>query len=329
MPKRNKIALLVAGGQIGMGYSEKQEGHAPVSEGEFISHCLPDDLKNYVVVIHWSRQPSSHYSIRMTTDMIHILNKLVIDGVSGIVVVSGTDSIEEMAYLTDLLWAYPQPVIFTGSILPPDVSGSDAATNINQAINAVRSQSCWGLGVMVCIQDQLFSASEITQTANHRRAAFHAPDRGPVAEIIDDKLEILRMYKRPKVLEGSFSPAKDVELLWVCLGASSRIIKDLAEEEDKGLDGLVIAGFGNGNIPPSWTPHVKTILKREIPVLLTSRCLTGHVKKMFAYEGSVNRLLECGVLNGGNLSPVHGRLKLAVGIGAGLKGAALQEYLLS
>jgi len=327
--KRDKIALVIAGGQIGMEFNDKQEGHSPVSKGDQIMKYLPEDLRDHIEVIDWSRQPSSHYSIRMTTDMIHILHNLVIEGYPGIVVVSGTDSIEEMSYLTDLLWAYPQPVIFTGAILPPDIAGSDAFLNIRQAVYAIRSQACWGLGVMVCFQDQLFAASEITQIANHRRAAFVAPDRGPVGEIIDDRVEIMRIYKRPKVLEGSFSPAKDVELLWVCLGAAPRVIKDLAETEDKALDGIVIAGFGNGNIPPSWTPHVKAVLKKSIPVLLTSRCMTGHVRKMFAYEGSVNRLLESGVLDGGNLSPTHARLKLAVGIGAGLKGQALQDYILS
>jgi L-asparaginase len=48
----------------------------------------------------------------------------------------------------------------------------------------------------------------------------------------------------------------------------------------------------------------------------------------YAYEGSAQKLLEIGVLSGGNLTPLQARLKLAVGIGAGLTGKDLQRYLL-
>ncbi len=328
MPKRERIALVIAGGQIGMQFSGKQNGNETNLSEEEIRKWIPEDLSVNLEIIDWSHQPSSHYTMRMTTDLIHILNDLVIDGISGIVVVSGTDSIEEMSYLTDLLWAYPQPVIFTGSILPPEMIGSDASINLIQAINVVQSQACWGLGVLVCFQDQLFAASEVTQINNHRRAAFTALDRGPIAEIIGEDVEILRAYKRGKVLEGDFSPARNVEMLWACLGSSDHLINSLASDHGDSIDGLVVAGFGNGNVPPNWTPHIKSLLKSKIPVLLTSRCMKGHVRRMFKFEGSVSRLLDSGAINGGNLNPLHARLKLSVGIGAGLKDDNLAKYIL-
>ena len=58
-----------------------------------------------------------------------------------IVVSSGTDTLEEMAYLTDLFWAYPQPVIFTAATLPFDVPGTDAIINLTQAMYAASSQN--------------------------------------------------------------------------------------------------------------------------------------------------------------------------------------------
>ncbi len=329
MPKRNKIALVIAGGQIGMKFSEKLNGHTPSLSGEEIMYWLPQELSENLEIVDWSHQPSSHYTMRMTSDLVHILNKLVQEGIAGLVVLCGTDSLEEMAYLTDLLWAYPQPVIFTGAVLPPDMIGSDASINITQAIMAARSEACWGLGVMACFQDQLFAASEITQIANHRGSAFMAPDRGPVAEIVGEEVTILRVYKRPQILEGDFSPARNVELLWIALGSSSKIVETMAGEKEKSIDGLVLAAFGNGNIPPSWTPHIKTLVKEGIPVVLTSRCLSGHVRRMFSFEGSVNKLLEMGVMSGGHLSPIHARLKLAVALGAGLKGKVLQNYLIA
>lgn len=329
MPKRNKIALVIAGGQIGMRFSERLDGHVPSAVGDEIKTWLPPAISDNLEIVDRSHQPSSHYTIRMTSDLVHILNKLVKDGVAGIVVICGTDNLEEMAYLTDLLWAYPQPVIFTGSVLPPDVAGSDASLNITQAILAAESEVCWGLGVMACFQDQLFAASEITQIANHRRSSFASPDRGPVAEIVGDDVFILRLYKRGKILEGDFAPARNVELLWTTLGSSNKPIGYMAAEKEKNIDGLVIAALGNGNIPPSWIPPVKALLKDNIPIVVVSRCPLGHIRKSYTFEGSVNKLLEMGVMTGGNLSPIHARLKLAVGIGAGLKEKDLQNYILN
>lgn len=328
MPNRDRIALVIAGGEVGMQFSEKQNGHEPKLTGEDIRKWIPSEFSPDLQIIDWSHQPSSHYTMRMTTDLVQILNNLVQDGISGIVVLCGTDTIEEMSYLTDLLWAYPQPLVFTGSTLPPDMNGSDASINLIQSINVAHSQSCWGLGVLVCFQDQLFAASEVTQINNHRRAAFAALDRGPVAEIIGDQVEILRTYKRGKILEGDLSPARNVEIMWTNLGASDRLISSLAKEKGNPVDGLVIAGFGNGNVPPNWNLHIKSILKSGIPVLLTSRCIKGHVRRMFSFEGSVNKLLDNGALDGGSLNPLQARLKLSVGIGAGLKGEELQKYIL-
>ena len=70
----------------------------------------------------------------------------------------------------------------------------------------------------MCLQDQLFAASEITEETNHRRSAFVSPDRGPLGEIIGQDIQILRIHKRSKVLEGDHVPARNVELIYANLG---------------------------------------------------------------------------------------------------------------
>ena len=90
-------------------------GQADAVRGDQVRALLPESLASLCDVVEWSRQPSSHYTIRLTTDLLEMLRSLVRDGYGGIVVASGTDVMEEMAYLTDLLWPYPQPVVFTGA----------------------------------------------------------------------------------------------------------------------------------------------------------------------------------------------------------------------
>ncbi|MDD4835993.1 MAG: asparaginase [Synergistales bacterium] len=326
MPTRNKIALVVAGGEIGMKYSEKKNGHTPELSAEEMLSWLPSDVSDSVQLVDWSHQASSHYTVRMTSDLMEILSKLVIDGAQGIVVTCGTDAMEEMAYLADLIWAYPQPVIFTGTNSPSDVIGSDAVINLRNAVKSALSQTTWGMGVLVCIQDQLLSASEMSQGMNYRKNGFISFDRGPVGEIIGEAIDIRRVPKRGQVLEGVV-PARNVEVLYSSLGGGERLIASLASSSDL-PDGLVLAAFGNGNVFPAWIPYIKALLKSEVPVLLSSRCPHGKVISMFGFEGSTSRLFDIGVMDGGDLPPLKARLRLSVGIGAGLTGQDLQRYIL-
>ncbi len=63
-----------------------------------------------------------------------------------------------MAYLADLLWAYPQPLIFTGAMIPSDHIGTDAILNLNQAVLAAASKATLGFGSPHLHADQLFAA---------------------------------------------------------------------------------------------------------------------------------------------------------------------------
>jgi L-asparaginase len=329
MSSRGKIALVIAGGQIGMRFNEQMNSWQPVITPEEMLEWLPGETAGKIFTVDWSHQPSSHYSVRMTADLVQVLSKTVVDGADGIVVTCGTDTLEEMAYLADLYWAYPQPLVFTASIYPYDMPGSDAHLNLTQAVQAAFSKECWGLGVLVCVQEQLFAASEITEIASQRQDAFAAPGRGPLAQFIGDKVDIIRQYKRSKVLEGSMTPARDVELLSVALGGGERLLEILSSDEKRELDGLVIAGFGNGHVPPSWIPRIKKLLKDDVPVVITTRCPEGYTREIpYSFEGSMSRLLEMGVLQGGSLRPAQARLKLAAGLGAGLRRSDLQQYLL-
>lgn len=329
MSNRGKVALVLAGGHIGMKYNPQTNSCQPTVTAEEMLSWLPQELAGKIFVVDWSRQPSSHYTIRMTSDLVQILSKTVVDGADGIVVACGSDTLEEMAYLTDLYWAYPQPVIFTAATLPSDSRGSDASINLYQSVLASFSRECWGMGVLACLQDQLFAASEMTETASQRRNSFSAPDRGPVAQFIGDRVDILRQKRRAQVLEEKGSPARDVELLFASLGSNDKMVEFLASDEKRELDGLVIAGFGSGNVPPSWIPHIKKLVKDDIPVVITSRCPQGHTRGMpYTFEGNMARLLEIGVFDGGGLRPLQARLRLAVALGAGLSRQELQAYLL-
>jgi L-asparaginase len=84
----------------------------------------------------------------------------------------------------------------------------------------------------------------------------------------------------------------------------------------KGVAGVVLEGFGAGNVPPGLVPAVEKAIGRGIPVVLTTRCPEGGVWPMYAYAGGGADLVKRGVILGGRLSGPKARILLMAALGA-------------
>ena len=323
------ITLVIAGGEISSGLSVGHDSQDSAAAADVLRSWLPEGLSEGINVIDWSHQACSHYTLRMTADLIELLDQQVAGGSRAIVALCGADAVEEMSYLADLLWIYPQPLIFAVTHNRPDAIGSDAKAILAEAVTAAASRETWGQGVLVCTQGQLFAASDVMELSNYGRSGFVGNHCGSVGEIVGSKVHMRQTPKRSKVFDFPFTPARNVEVLMSALGAGERFLEMLAENDGEGkIDGLVVAGFGGGNVYPAWVQHLKMLRKQEVPIVVVSRCTKGCVLEDANFEGSYSKLKELGILSGGFLNPLKARLKLAVGIGEGLKNEELQNYLL-
>ena len=90
---------------------------------------------------------------------------------------------------------------------------------------------------------------------------------------------------------------------------------------EKGLQGLVVEGFGAGNVPPALATALENAAARGVAVILTTRCLRGGVQPIYAYNGGGAQLLRAGLVNGQGLTSDKAMLllKAALGCGCNLK----------
>ncbi|MDR2529022.1 MAG: asparaginase domain-containing protein [Synergistaceae bacterium] len=330
MANRDKIALILAGGQIVLKKQASGEPDAlPLDEEELIA-CLPEEMRAKTYVVDWSRQPVNNYTLRMCSDLVQMAGAQVEEGAAGVVLTCGTQALTEAAYFADLVWSYPQPLIFTSSIHLAGTPGSETALLLSQAVRAAEFQACWGQGVLVCLQDRLYAASELCHLSNYSRFGYTALLGGPVAEFSEPAgaLIFLRSPRRGRVLSVSAVPARNVELVDVTLGGGDVLLNALLDGRVSELDGLVIAAFGSGDVPPSWVPLLRKMARGGLPVALTSRCPMGRVQPGGDFEGGAKGLLEMGLVSGGTLTPLQARVRLAVGLGAELRDQALKNYML-
>ena len=165
---------------------------------------------------------------------------------------------------------------------------------------------------MVCLNDEIHAAREVTKTYTSNVATFDSPGHGPLG-IVDEDSVIF--FRRP-LLRSTFETngiEERVALIKTFSGDDGRLLKQLPE---LGYRGLVLEAFGRGNVPPDVYKAVTYLIKeKSMPVIITSRCFKGRVLGVYGYEGGGKSLADAGAIFAQELSSQKARIKLMVLMG--------------
>ncbi|RLU81970.1 L-asparaginase [Streptomyces griseocarneus] len=249
------------------------------------------------------------------------LHKAAAAGVEGIVVTQGTDTLEETAFLLDLLYRGSMPVVLTGAMRPPQQPGADGPANLLAAVRTASCPTLRGLGVVVVFADEIHAARHVRKIHSNSTSAFASPATGPIGHIVEGTVRLRVTPLRPEGVSAPVSRPARVEVLHAALGSDGILLDGL---EDR-LDGLVVAAFGAGHVPGSWVDRLEHVAAR-IPVVLTSRTGSGSVlSSTYAFRGSESDLLGRGLISGGSLDPLKARLLLWAHLSAGTDCTAIAD----
>jgi len=175
-----------------------------------------------------------------------MIDKILDDSeVVGVVVTHGTDTLEETSYLLDLTLRNEKPVVCTAAMRNIGELGTDGPRNVYSSVLTVLSPQSYGMGVMVCLNDEIHAAREVTKTYTSNVATFDSPGYGPLGIVDNDTVifyrsSLLRMQINTEEIEDR------VALIKTYTGDEGEIIKELPR---LGYKGLVIEAFGRGNVP--------------------------------------------------------------------------------
>ncbi len=324
MDNRDKITILLAGGRI------VQHSDGSELTDEEAANLLPQELQEHTVFQKWSFQPVSNYTLRMCSEIIEMAAGFINnDGAAGVIVTCGIQCLAELAYFADLVWDLNPPIIFTSSIFNLGVPNSQTVLRLTQSVKAILSGACTGKGSLICINDVIYSPADILEVSNFNRSwvvGFSDAPLGIFKQPFDDYVS-LRQPRHRSVQKLNSPVARNIPILCASLGDTDLILKALTDKRFEELDGLIVSGVGDGDLPSSWIPLLKKILRSDIPIVLTARASNGYVQANEDFEGSASQLIEAGLINGGFLSPCQARIKLAVGLAAGLRGDDLAKYI--
>ena len=276
-----------------------------------------------IEIVNFSLLPGPHMTPSKMLELARAAGERLGDeSVSGVVVTHGTDTLEESAFLHDLVLDCEKPVVFVGAMRNSSELSWDGPANLRAAVRVAVDPGARALGVVVVMNDQIIAASEAVKTHTETPETFQSRDLGPLGIVDKDRVLVLRDLKRHERIVPTKIPEnleERVDITQLAAGSDGRFIEFAIESGSKGL---VIQSLGRGNVPVATLPAIERAIGMGIPVVITSRCPRGRVLDTYAYEGAGRQLKRMGAILGGMLPSHKCRIQLMVLLGAGY---ALEE----
>ncbi|HDH5811871.1 TPA: asparaginase [Staphylococcus aureus] len=267
--------------------------------------------------------PSPHMTIQHVKQLKNIILEAVTNKYyDGFVITHGTDTLEETAFLLDLILGIEQPVVITGAMRSSNEIGSDGLYNYISAIRVASDEKARHKGVMVVFNDEIHTARNVTKTHTSNTNTFQSPNHGPLGVLTKDRVQFHHMPYRQQALEN-VNDKLNVPLVKAYMGMPGDIFSFYSRE---GIDGMVIEALGQGNIPPSALEGIQQLVSLNIPIVLVSRSFNGIVSPTYAYDGGGYQLAQQGFIFSNGLNGPKARLKLLVALSNNLDKAEIKSY---
>ncbi|GGM72999.1 L-asparaginase [Longimycelium tulufanense] len=320
--ERPRVAVFSLGGTIAM-TPQAGGGVAPALSADELLSAVPGlaELGIGLDVHDFRRVPGATLDIPDVLALAAAIEQVVSAGVDGVVVTQGTDTIEESAYLLDLLHPAETPIVVTGAMRSALAPGADGPANLLTALRVAASPLARGLGCLVALADEIHAARHVRKAHATSIAAFTSYP-GPLGYVVEDCVRIpLRPSRGPVVPRRELSRPARTSIVTAALGDDGAVLGILGDH----VDGLVVAAFGAGHVPADWVPPL-TELAAGMPVVLTSRTGAGPVlSRTYAFGGSESDLLARGLVSAGQLSPSKARILLHVLLMAGADSSTVSH----
>ena len=307
-----RVLLLATGGTISMKQDAGAGGAVPRLTGREILDAVPGvDQVAALEVREFGRYPGPHMTIERMWELRAAVLEALAAGFQGVVVMHGTDTIEETAYLLDRSLPPEVPVVITGAMRNSSELSWDGPANLMAAIEVAASPEARGRGTMVVLDEEIVQGAEVVKTHTEAAGTFRSPNWGPLG--VTDKGEALfyRESRRKPTLAPD-APARPVDLVKIVAGADARLLE---ASLDSGARGIVLEALGRGNVPPTVVPGIRRWIDAGRPVVVTSRSLRGRVLDTYAYPGGGHELREMGAIFADHMTGQQARIELMLAIG--------------
>ena len=254
----------------------------------------------------------------------------------GVIVTQGTDTLEETAFLLDLLLDLDIPVIVTAAMRNPALTSPDGPGNLLAAVRVacdpwVRAHArAWG--VVAVMLDEVYAAADVLKVHPTRLNAFASTQTGPLAALVEDRVVPLALPGRDAVIGARRhlgkvgDKAAPVALLWMALDEPGHLVEALLAAPDHlGYHGVGLGALGGGHVPERSADLIMR-LAGALPSVMAPRAGGGPMlRHTYGGPSSEIALRKAGLIWGGRLHPLKARVLLETCLRAGLSRKTIAE----
>lgn len=310
---RPRVSVRSLGGTVAMTSARPgPAGAVPTVDAAGLVHAVPRLAEVAAIdAASLCATPSASLDLRELMSYPRLLESACRDGSDGVVVTTGTDTMEEVAYLFDLLWGRPEPLVLTGAMRTADSPGADGPANLLAAVTVAAALPARGRGCLVVMNDEVHSAETVRKLHTTSTAAFASPASGPVGRVHEGTALLRTPPVRREVLDVDLArQLPRVALVRVGLGDDTAMLDHAVQT----YDGVVVEAMGGGHVPAWWAEPLLAAARR-VPVMLASRTGCGPLlERTYGFTGSERQLLDGGVLSAGALDGLKARILLTVAL---------------
>lgn len=200
--------------------------------------------------------------------------------VRAVIVTHGTDTLEETAWLLDRVLSPAKPVVLVAAMRPATAPSADGPQNLLDAVTVAQAPDAQG--VVAVLAGTVHAGHVVRKTHTYRLDAFGSGDSGPLGRVEAGVLTRYRPWPaaRPGAAErlaqlcAAPRPWPWVEVIASGGGADGRAVRAL---QAAGVDGLVVAGTGNGTLHHVLEAALRDAQAAGVAVRRGTRCADGRV----------------------------------------------------
>ena len=251
-------------------------------------------------------------------------------GLAGVVVTSGTDTLEEIAYFLHLTVRHERPVVVTGSMRNPNAVGYEGPANLLASFRAAADPASKGRGVLVVLNDEINSAREVTKTDALRLQTFQTRGYGVLGVVDSDGVWYYRNVTRRHTAASEFDVRSAdelprVDVIMTYQGAPGDLIKAAV---DNGAKGIVIASAGAGATSGTQGEGIRYALGKQVFVVTSTRTGSGRIAPRRGGSqpgGAADDPGRAYRISADDLAPVKARILLMLAIAKTKEPAEVQR----
>jgi L-asparaginase len=231
-------------------------------------------------------------------------------GLTGAVITSGTDSLEELAYFLHLTVKTTKPVVLVGAMRSAAALGFEGPANLLDAFRVAATSDSRGKGILVVLNDEINSAREVTKTDALRVQTFQSRPYGILGVVDPDRVVYYREPLKRHTQRAEFDVSQltslpRVDIMMFYQGAPSDLVR---ASVDAGAKGLVVAVAGADLTGGSLAAGIDYAERHGVVIVAATRTGSGRIAALSASR------VRGGMIGGEDLTPLKARILLMLAL---------------